>query len=396
MTYGYGENMHPDRRGQHWDERGGATESDASTRGSAWPRQGPPEPSHPSHGEGHDRSRRYAQGSGGPLTTQGYQTEPPAGFRPSDGDPAMRGHIAQRSAPYRGGEHAGPMHDGTPTQYSGEPGQYGVGTRRGPEPYESDRYRPQPTFDEPSRANAEAKPQHRSGKLLVFAIILVVLVIGGGGWYYLHRDSGSPVALVNPPNAAQARNVVSQQVDPDRLTTSETFGAGMIPSAASGGSYKVIKAQATTDCATAVGGDITTILTTAGCTQVVRATLMSPDGDYVITAGIFNLSDETAAGKAATAINTDIETQKGRLSGLVAGGSTDLIGRAATNVAWDIRGHYLMYCVIADAHSRAIAANDSHTHLIFTDVVESYLGGVVIHKRETGASTVPQTSTSPS
>jgi hypothetical protein len=114
----------------------------------------------------------------------------------------------------------------------------------------------------------------------------------------------------------------------------------------------------------------------------VRATLTSPDGNYVITAGIFNLADTTKAGTTQAAIRTAIDSHKGRLSGFAAGGSTDVVAQAAANIAWDSRGHYLMYCVVVLANGKAIASDDNRTSVIVGDVVESYLGGTVIHARE--------------
>ena len=59
-----------------------------------------------------------------------------------------------------------------------------------------------------------------------------------------------------------------------------------------------------------------------------------------------------------------------------------MVAQAAANIAWDTRGHYLMYCVIVLANGKAIAADDKRTSVIVSDVVESYLGGTVIHARE--------------
>ncbi len=175
------------------------------------------------------------------------------------------------------------------------------------------------------------------------------------------------------------------------MTTAEVFGAEAIPSS-SGGAYRVVKTQEATECQTAAGGDVAAKLTAAGCTQVVRATLTSPDEAYVITAGIFNLADETRARNASRVIQSAIDAQKGRFSGMVAGGSTNIIDRAAANVAWDVRGHYLMYCVIANANGSAISPDDSASRAIVHDIVEGFLGGDVIHKREIGKSQAPVAS----
>jgi hypothetical protein len=353
----------------------------------------------------------YGSGEYGGATQYGG---PGSYSEPTQYGGGMTSQYGSGPGPYNGGQSYGG------SQYGGR--QYGA-AGRGAEPYQAEPYQAEPYQAEPYQAEpyqadryraqtgyepqanygssydeepeASEPPKRRSRTWLVLAIIVVVLVVaGGGGWYYLHRDSGEPVAAsVKPPTAAEAAKVADQKVDPAPLTEAEVFGASTIPSSADGGgSYKVVKTQAATDCKSAVGGDIAAALTAAGCTQVVRATLTSPDGAYVITAGIFNLADANKAAEAQAAIKTAINAHKGRFSGLAAGGATNVIELAAANVAWDVRGHYLTYCVIAKADGSTIAANDSRTHLIISDVVESYLGGTVIHKRETSG--VPTTQPS--
>jgi hypothetical protein len=323
--------------------------------------------------------------------------------------------VAQRTGPYRDGEHGtpnqygnasrygmpgdygGPTQDGrnpsqsgTAAAYGGQSGEHGAGPRRGPEQYGAAHYQPQATFHEPEGADAGPTAGRRSRKPLVFAIIFVVLVISGGaGWYYLQGSA-------NRPRTEQDRRVADQKVDPVPLTATEVFGSGTIPGAEGQGSYKVLKTQASTDCKTAVGGAIAEILTTAGCTQVVRATLMSSDGALVITTGMFNLETEKKADEASAAIKIAVDTQKGRFSGLVAGGASNIINRTAANLAWDVRGHYLVYCRIANADGSAIAAEDSRIQPVQNDLVDRYLGDVVVHKREAPAGPTAVPSTQPS
>jgi hypothetical protein len=210
----------------------------------------------------------------------------------------------------------------------------------------------------------------------VIAIGVLLLLVGGGaGWFFVaHRHTAAPTPA--------EQNVADRRVDAVPLTTAEVFGAGAIPSSLGGGQYTIVKTQGANDCNTAAGGDIATALAAAGCTQVVRATLTSPDGAYVITAGIFNLTDAAKASVAQTAIKAAISAKTGRFSGLLAGGSTNVIAVAAANVAWEAHGHYLIYCLISKTDGSAIAASDSPSHSIITDVVTDYLAGTVIHKRE--------------
>lgn len=478
MTYGYGEDIPPRRRGQYRDEpdeaapgqrfdpgdeqRGAPTQYGGPTqygmpaqRGgqygsptqhgtprapgqhpASYPQQ-PPYPQQPlsqpaapdapadpfAQGPYPPRPARPSGGTYGRAYGSPRSDAPPPPEAYPAGDPYGQSGGYSQPTEYRAPTQSFPpaprvdptspgQYGGAPQQPRGQyrPGQYGPG-QQGAAPYGNptraqgsydaygsygdERYQPTSSFDggnEP--ADEQPVPSRGSRTWLIVAIVAVVLVVAGGGWFYFNRDSGGTVAATtNPPTADQAKKVADQSVDSAPLTEAEVFGAGSVPSSADGGgTYKIVKTQAASDCKTAVGGDIATVLTTAGCTQVVRATMTSPDGAYVITAGIFNLSDSTKTSAAQSAIKTAINDHKGRFSGLAGGGATNVIELAAANVAWDIRGHYLTYCVIAKANGSAIAADDTRTPLIISDIVESYLGGTVIHKRETGAGPTPKSS----
>ncbi|WP_146228182.1 hypothetical protein [Micromonospora sp. S4605] len=305
--------------------------------------------------------------------------------------------MAQRSGPYRGGQHLAPNQpygrnpnqSGSGAVYGGLSDEHGAGPGHEPELYAGARHQPQATSRRPEQADAGPKAGRRSRKPLVFAIIFVVLVGGGAGWYYLRNSADGP-------RTEQERRVADQKVDPVPLTANEVFGTGTIPGADGRGPYKILKTQTSTECKVAAGGAIAEILATAGCTQVVRATLMSSDGALVITTGVFNLETDRKAEEASAAIKSAVDAEKGRFSGLVAGGASDIISRAAANVAWDVRGHYLMYCLIANADGSAIAVDDPRTQPVRSDLVERYFGDLVIQKRETGAGPSTAASTRPS
>ncbi|QGN46311.1 hypothetical protein ACN26Y_08475 [Micromonospora sp. WMMD558] len=307
--------------------------------------------------------------------------------------------MAQRSGPYRGGEYGAtdqaygrdPGLSGSGAVYGVPSGEHGAVPRREPEQlYGAARHQTQASSRRPEQADAGSPARRRSRRPLVFVIVLVMLVAGGGaGWYHLR-------SAADAPRTEQERRVADQKVDPVPLTATEVFGSGTIPGAEGRGPYKILKTQASTECKVAAGGAIAEILATAGCTQVVRATLMSSDGALVITTGVFNLETDRKAEKASVAIKDAVDAGKGRFSGLVAGGASDIISRAAANVAWDVRGHYLVYCLIANADGSAIAADDPRTQQVRTDLVERHFGDLVIQKRETGTGPKVVASTRPS
>ena len=204
-------------------------------------------------------------------------------------------------------------------------------------------------------------------------VLLVLALAAGAGWWYLRNADAK---------AEEARQVkiLDRQADPRQLTVAEVFPATAIPGGA--GAYKVLKTQLSADCRTSAAGAVAQHLVAAGCTQVVRATVESADGAVVVTAGIFNLESRDKALRAATDIKTAIDAGDGRFDGLVAGGGSNIIGRAAANLAWDVRGHYLIYSLTAKPDGSAIAEDDSHTDAVHRDIVRNYLGDTVIGKRE--------------
>jgi hypothetical protein len=126
---------------------------------------------------------------------------------------------------------------------------------------------------------------------------------------------------------------------------------------------------------------ISTLLASVGCNQAVRGTMLSPDQTYVITAGVLNLPNTASATKVASSLQPTIAKGTGRLNGLDAGGTTTAITSAQSQVAWDTRGHYLVYSIIALASGKAIATSDKRVPAIITDVVENYLGDKVLGAR---------------
>ena len=316
-----------------------------------------------------------------PGYEQGYPQQP---YQPQTYQPQ-----GQRPGSYRPTSHPGAggyADPGYPPQ-RGYPGQQGGDTGYSARQY-ADPYADENLNDD------DPGPKKSKRGLIITLVVIVLLAAGGFGakvLFFGGDDTSTISGQVNKPTADQAKRVESQSTDAAPLTAAEVFGAATIPSSAGGGTYKVVKSQLASDCKSVVGGDIGTALTTAGCTQAVRATMTSPDGNYVITAGIFNLADATKATAAQSAVRSAIDARKGRFSGFAAGDGTDVVAQAAANIAWDSRGHYLIYCVIVRSDGTAISADDKRTPVIVSDVVESYLGGTVIHKREL-ASGAPQPS----
>jgi hypothetical protein len=222
--------------------------------------------------------------------------------------------------------------------------------------------------------------------------VVVLLAVCGLSTYFVFQDelTGSKNGGSSNANATNAppapRDIRSREVDPEPLTEAEVFPADSVAGAA-GATYQVLKKEAVTDCPKAATDDLANLLVTGGCSQVVRGTMKSADGAYLITAGVFNLTDETAAFNTHENINAIVAAQKGRFTGLLAGAGTEVLVRAPMILGWHARGHYLAYCVIARADGQGFEQDDKAYTQIQADILTNHLRDVVI-----GARTVPKGS----
>jgi hypothetical protein len=227
------------------------------------------------------------------------------------------------------------------------------------------------------RGRRSARPQRRTAAWVnavgIIAVAVLVGVCAAGGYIMFNHAGVTDAAADNSPSAAPSpHDIGNRQVDPAPLTEAE-----LSPAPAG---YQVIKTQTLPDCKTVAVGEPGKVLAMAGCNQVVRATLVSADKGYVATVGLVNLDSQTGAEQANDAIRTAVGAQKGRFTGYAVGGPSDVFSKAATQLGWDVRGHFLGYCVVAKADGTALD-NDPHARQIIDDLVEKYLIGTVLQRR---------------
>ncbi|MEV0727970.1 hypothetical protein [Polymorphospora sp. NPDC050346] len=217
--------------------------------------------------------------------------------------------------------------------------------------------------------------------------MVVLLGVCGLTSYFLVADErkGRDARAAGGPAVAQPRDITSQAVDPAPLTVEEVFPTADLVINPKEPPYQVLKTEVAPDCAGAAGGGIAELLGGAGCTQVVRATLRSPSGEYLLTAGIFNLVDEAAAGRVHEGIKPLVAEESGRFQGMVAGAGTEPVVHSSGQVGWHFRGHFLAYAVIAKATGDEIDPGDQHARQILYDVIELHLRGTVLERRATVA-----------
>ena len=190
------------------------------------------------------------------------------------------------------------------------------------------------------------------------------------------REHGAETATAPPPT----RDIGSQQVDGLPLSLTEVFPDSEIRLAAGAAPYRIGMTHIDTDCYIATTGTLGALLADHGCTQVVRAALTAPYGDYRVTAGLFNLPE--AADRIGDEVTEQVEAGEGSFAAMATGlPGTDAGAQPLTQVAWRSRGHFLIYCVIARPDGQVVRDDDPYAQRITADLVDSYLGTTVIGKR---------------
>lgn len=247
-----------------------------------------------------------------------------------------------------------------------------------------DRRRRVGTYDRTARHGQSAPPPPRPKAApwqtalgLVAVAVLVAVCAAGGYFMFTDRGPAGSAAADGIPAGPKPHDISNRRADPTPLSEAEVFPA---PTVATG--YQVLKTQTLTDCKGAAVGQPVQMLAVQDCTQVVRAALTSADGAYVVTAGLFNFGTQVNAQQASDSIRDSVGAQKGRFTGYNLGSRpSDVYARAATQLGWDVRGHFLAYCVIARADSQPIAGTDQTAHGIIDELVEKYLIGTVLQAR---------------
>ncbi|HLT12138.1 MAG TPA: hypothetical protein VK028_15275 [Micromonosporaceae bacterium] len=218
-------------------------------------------------------------------------------------------------------------------------------------------------------------PQHKPW-MVAIGVIATVVVIATCSFasYLLVADDGKLVgATPTPTIEVPLRDISSRKADPEPLTADDLFPTSEIIADPNYPPYvRIGEPQVAKDCRTAASGEVGKLLKSLGCNQVVRATFRSPDGGYYITAGVFNLRDEAAATKAHNEVQSLVD-ELNRFNGYIPDRSLRVLGTSPTYLSWDMRGHFLIYCVIARVDGGEHEPDDPNLTLIVYDLVETYL-----------------------
>ncbi|RKN26990.1 hypothetical protein [Micromonospora musae] len=235
------------------------------------------------------------------------------------------------------------------------------------------------------------------------AAVLVLLALCGLGAAALLADR-TPTPDVTPSYQAGANpsadptgeeNLDSRDADQTPLTAKEVFAGKKLVLDDGRTTYDVLKTQSSGSCAVAATDEIADLLVRLGCDQVVRGTLRTPDGDHLVTTGLFNLTDRASAERARDRIRQLLDERQGRFRGMAAGEEAEAIATAPARVGWQVRGHYLAYAVVARSDGAAIKSGDEKVREVLYDMIELHLNQGVLQRRADGG-TASQPTAGPS
>jgi hypothetical protein len=255
-----------------------------------------------------------------------------------------------------------------------------------PDEYPGTNLVPMPKPDTPTNWWNGAHSRVWRAALSGLAVISLLAVCGLGSYFIVQDERQGRDAQASEPNVvptAVPRDISSREVDPAPLTAKEVFPTAQIRINPNEPPYQVLKSQAAKECKDAVDGKIRSLLSDLGCSQVVRATLRNPTKAYLVTSGVFNLDSAEGADWAYKQIKPMVDKEQGRFQGMVAGKGTESVALSSAHVGWDIRGHFLVYAVIARADGKAFAQADPYAKQIMYDLIELHLRQGILEKRAT-------------
>jgi hypothetical protein len=198
------------------------------------------------------------------------------------------------------------------------------------------------------------------------------------------RGHGAEASEVTARPSASLHDISSRAVDAAPLAVEEVFPTSEISVVPGAAPYQVRMTHIDTDCHIATTGKLGALLDRHGCNQVVRATMVAPGEGYVVTAGIFNLTDEAATKTVLAQVKLLVDSGQGSFAGMAVGVGTEPVGLKSAQVGWHSRGHFIVYCVIARPDGQVIHDDDPTAQRIVVDLIESYLRQGVIGRRATG------------
>ncbi|CAM3301427.1 hypothetical protein STSO111631_12890 [Stackebrandtia soli] len=200
--------------------------------------------------------------------------------------------------------------------------------------------------------------------------VITASACAAGGWMLLRDDpaAAEPNQQHTDENSVPRDDVpdaaLSRETDPEPVTADELFSESALDG------YTVLGTDEVTKCADAAVGAVGDLLADGDCTQVVRATVVAPDGAYVATVGVVNLVDDAAASSARDAIEAGVD---GGFAALRTEGAGSELGLSPTVLGFNTYGHYLLYVVIGRVDGEAPAGDDPAVGALVSELVDTHL-----------------------
>lgn len=210
--------------------------------------------------------------------------------------------------------------------------------------------------------------------------LLLVLAAAAALSYAVLRTSARPKALVEPSAKASTTasasptaslgpygHIASRSSDPEPLTVAQLY-----PVSFAAGTATVTRTASnlSTNCDSNVdGANIQAAITTSGCSQVVRATYLSPAEGLMGTIGVLNLRTASAAKTAVQ--SADASDFISQLTG--PSGPTHKIGQGTGIEQAAAKGHYLIliWAEFTDLRKPKNAAQTAQIENFMTELLDN-------------------------
>jgi hypothetical protein len=230
-----------------------------------------------------------------------------------------------------------------------------------------------------------AREPERAMQMVMSALgAAILLAIAGLSGFFIiaevrrgHADTTGRTLPADPSEILTTRGG-----DAIPLTLDEVFPESEIRTVQGAAPYRVDLRHIDTDCDIAATGELGRILDDQQCSQVVRATMTAPYGNYRVTTGLFNMADAIGAEQVGNTAKRVVEGGTGTFAAMSAAGpGTDPTHQPLAQVNWHEHGHFLLYAVITRPDGQVVHDDDPYARQITVDLLESYLNGQVLAKR---------------
>ena len=272
---------------------------------------------------------------------------------------------------------SGPLGPGGPLGPPGPPGPLAGEfspqrlVERGDSRTDSDRYGDGPDDGRPGRGG-----RRRRIVILGAAAVLVLGIAGAAAYKYVGSPSpiATPSSLKLPASDPTAgsplfsaklgkwQHIDTRKLDPAPVTVNGLYPPAFMYPAVNGTQYLRATASLTKTCGLAVFGDLLqAALQSGGCSQIVRASYVSGNGQIMGTIGVANLSSAYEAELAAKTTGSDE-----LIAPLTATkGPTRNFLKSGTGLAYaEIKGHYLILFYVEFTDLKSPSGNAQKQELL--------------------------------